>query len=523
MRTDKREYYDIIVVGSGIAGLYAALKASPFARVCLVTKGRLQDTNTWLAQGGIAAAVGDDDSPREHLQDTLAAGAGACNPEAVAVLVEEGPASVRELLDLGIPFDYEQGSLALTREGAHHKSRILHCGGDATGRVIQQTLQEKIRTLINVDIEENVFVTELLLHDGSVCGIKTLNGSALYAGAVILATGGLGQVYSRTTNPPVATGDGVAMAYRAGARVADMEFIQFHPTAFQGYSEDQTFLISEAVRGEGAVIRNVHGRRFMPEYHELAELGPRDVVARAILDQMKRQGGTPVWLDITHKSREFLQQRFPTIFSAAKERGLDMGQDWLPVSPAAHYAMGGILTGLEGETNLPGLYACGEAACSGVHGANRLASNSLLEGLVFAARAVHAIEKSGYSAYYPPRVRTVQTNTGKDIASEELRTHLRKRMFEDAGVLRSGEGLSALQDELRKTVARISENPLTQEVWELKNLLLVSQLIVAGALWRQESRGGHYRSDFPHEDSRYACRGSQARQKEGNSHAPIAV
>ncbi|MCR3921904.1 MAG: L-aspartate oxidase [Firmicutes bacterium] len=497
--------YDVIVVGSGIAGLYAAYKAADYGTVCVLTKARFNETNTWFAQGGIAAAIADDDSPAEHMLDTLAAGAGACNPAAVAVLVEEGPACVRELLALGTPFDQESGHVALTREGAHHKNRILHCGGDATGRFIQQTLQDKMTTLATVTMREYTFVTELLLDHGIVCGVRTLEGECIFAAAVILATGGLGQVYARTTNPAVATGDGVAMAYRAGADVADMEFVQFHPTVFHGSDEKETFLISEAVRGEGAYLRNKQGERFMLDVDPMAELGSRDVVARAIVAQMKQQDFAPVWLDATHVGDTFLQKRFPTIYQEAKSRGYELAQDWLPVSPAAHYVMGGIVSGLHGETSLAGLYACGEVACSGVHGANRLASNSLLEGLVFAKRAVNHISKRGKI----PSIRVCQetkiatSDTSIDLLT--LRGVVRERMFMDAGVVRSGDALAALLSELC-TLDQVLVGSANQNLWEVKNMVTVARLITNGALCRTESRGGHYRVDRPEVNPQLAAK-----------------
>jgi len=525
MRTrvdSKLSIFDVIVVGSGIAGLYAARKAAKFARVCLVTKGLLSDTNTWLAQGGIAAAIGEDDSPAEHLADTLAAGAGACNAEAVAILVEEGPRCIQELIKLGTPFDCDGEQLALTREGAHHKNRVLHCGGDATGRLIQQTLQEQLVSCPGLIVREHVFVSDLLVRDGAVCGVRTLSGETLYAGAVILATGGLGQVFSRTTNPAVATGDGVAMAYRAGARMADLEFVQFHPTVFHGQSEQETFLISEAVRGEGAVLRNKQGKRFMDSYHPLAELGPRDVVARAILAQMKKQNGFPVWLDITHHGQAFLQKRFPTIYEKARQRGLDLAKDWLPISPAAHYAMGGIATDLNGEASLPGLFACGEVACSGVHGANRLASNSLLEGLVFADRAVRVIEKKQQPLPVSlPSAKVQSSAIGRLAEAEKIRLLLRKRMFEDAGLIRDGQALAALQSELESFAKELPACGTYQGLWETINLLTVAQLIVSGALWRRESRGCHYRADYPNPDQAYGR--NLVTAKEDKLRAPIAV
>lgn len=515
--------FDVIVVGSGIAGLYATLKAVEFARVCLITKGKLQDTNTYLAQGGIAASIGDDDTPLAHMRDTLVAGADVCNPQAVAVLVEEGPQCVRQMLAIGTPFDYDQGCLALTREGAHSKNRVLHCGGDATGRLMQETLQQRIFEQKNVTIRQHTFVTDLVMHDGRVCGVRLLSGQCLYASAVILATGGLGQVYDRTTNPTVATGDGVAIAHRAGAQIADMEFVQFHPTVFQGESEVETFLISEAVRGEGAVLRNSGGQQFMSDYHPLADLGPRDVVARAILSQIKKGDNSHVYLDITQRSEDFLQNRFPTIYQMAKQRGLDMAKQWLPVAPAAHYAMGGIVTGLDGQSNLAGLYACGEVACSGVHGANRLASNSLLEGLVFAQRAVNAIKSSKQAKFVPARnIERAKPSTYLGHV-EETRQIIRRRMFADAGLLREGSKLLALRNELKCYGAEIPVQPVGQNTWELKNLLTVAQLIVTGALARTESRGCHFRVDYPQLNpalNRYA---GLNREREETDSASIAV
>ena len=518
----QRDEYDIIVVGSGIAGLYAALMASESANVCLMTKGKLQDTNTWLAQGGIAAAVGKDDTPSSHLEDTLTAGVGICDPVAVKVLVEEGPQCIEALLALGTPFDRKGGSLALTREGAHHRNRVLHCGGDATGRIIQETMQQMLLTRKSVTVVEHCFVTELLQLEGMVCGVRTLAGGDVRAGAVILATGGLGQVFSRTTNPSVATGDGVAMAYRSGARVSDLEFVQFHPTVFKGKTENETFLISEAVRGEGAVLRNSYGNRFMDDYHPMAELGPRDVVARAILEQMKVHDVPAVYLDITHAAQDFLQKRFPTIYSKAQEHGLDMAKDWLPISPAAHYAMGGIVTGLWGETSLPGLYACGEVACSGVHGANRLASNSLLEGLVFARRAVCDIKKKGLNVSQKVQMTQCDKWETGSAKTAVIRDYVRQRMFADAGVLRNGQTLAALDSELKNLTNTVAFGADVAG-WELQNLLTVASLIVKGALWRKESRGGHFRSDYPLQNSEFAQCHRPLNEKEDALCAPIAV
>lgn len=515
--------YDIIVAGSGIAGLFAALKASEFASVCLVTKGRLTDSNTWHAQGGIAAALGDNDSTAQHLQDTLAAGAGLCNEAAVRVLVEEGPRYVRELSELGVPFDKTGEGFALAREGAHSRGRVLHAGGDATGRLVQETLQAKVLLSKKITVREQTLVTELLTSADTVCGVRTLSGQVLRSKAVILATGGLGQVYSHTTNPSGATGDGVALAWRAGAEITDMEFIQFHPTVFRGRLEGETFLATEALRGEGAILRNARGERFMPAYHDMAELGPRDMVSRAIMEQMKKYPG-PVYLDITHRDADFLRQRFPTVYSLSLQAGFDLAGAWLPVSPAAHYAMGGVWTGLSGETSLRGLYACGEVACTGVHGANRLASNSLLECLVFAARSVRRIEQEGIDFTLPVKtMRETSLLTQRPARVASLRHRLRGMMFEEAGILRQREGLKQLEEFVSQQVTLLRGRPATREFAELQNLLVTAGLIISAAQARQESRGAHYRLDFPQSQETVNSGQGTALVRRGDSFAPLAV
>ncbi|MEW5921883.1 MAG: L-aspartate oxidase [Bacillota bacterium] len=494
--------FDVLVVGSGLAGLLAAIKAARFARVCLLTKDALYNTNTWLAQGGIAAALGDDDTPAIHLEDTLQAGAGLCNREAVKVMVEEGPRRIRELLELGVPFDRVAGQLAMTREGAHNRNRVIHAGGDATGQVLHATLQNRLLNNKAITVREYTFVTDLLTCEGEVVGLQTLRGETYRAGTVILATGGLGRVFLCTTNPEVATGDGVAMAFRAGAEVADMEFIQFHPNVFES-PKGEMILISEAVRGEGAVLWNSRGERFMDKYHAKAELGPRDIVSRAIVDQMNRQGSRCVYLDMTLRDPLFLKSRFPTIYAMASRYGLDPAKDWLPVVPAAHYAMGGVRTDLHGETNLPGLYACGEVACSGVHGANRLASNSLLECLVFTGRVVERLEKNGRNLPRAVQQKHKKSDEGsKNLSLEftrgkKLQEELRRLMFTKAGILRHAKDLLTAQRFLKEHAWLADAAPQDRATWELKNLFFLANLIVNSALMRTESRGSHYRLDYP--------------------------
>lgn len=533
MLYQKREHpyeFDLIVVGSGVAALFTAIKAARFCRVCLLTKDALCHSNTWLAQGGIAAALGDDDTPESHMEDTLNAGAGLCNPEAVKVMVEQGPRRIRELLELGVPFDQQEGRLAISREGAHKMNRIIHAGGDATGKILHTTLQNNLLASKAVTVREYTFVTDLLTHEEEVVGLRTARGETYLAGAVILATGGLGRVFLCTTNPQVATGDGVAMAFRAGAEVVDMEFVQFHPTVLQSRKEEM-ILISEAVRGEGAVLRNSRGERFMDKYHEMAELGPRDIVSRAIVDQMNRQGSRCVYLDMTLRDPLFLKSRFPTIYAMALQYGLDPAKDWLPVVPAAHYAMGGVRTDLYGQTSLPGLYACGEVSCSGVHGANRLASNSLLECLVFAGRAVERIENKGKILH--PRARTLrQKNSSagklslKLTEEKKLQDELRRVMFHKAGIIRNGRDLAAAQHFLRKHARFAAAVPQDRATWELKNLFSVANLIVDSALMRTESRGSHYRADYPQPDDAWRMRRliwTGKVKKENNLHAPLGL
>jgi L-aspartate oxidase len=493
--------YDYVIVGSGIAGLFAALLAKDHGSVLILTKGSIDECNTKHAQGGIAAPVGADDSPELHLQDTLAAGAGLVDEEAARILTSEATERIADLVRFGVPFDSSEGHVELGREGAHSRARVLHAGGDSTGEHIELSLSSLAR-MSAVTVKEYCLVEEILTEQGVAHGVQALdvrNGSRerFTARFVILATGGAGRLYRVTTNPDVATGDGVALAYRAGAEIADMEFIQFHPTALR-LPGVPTFLISEAVRGEGGVLRNEEGRAFMADYHPQKDLAPRDVVARAIVAEMTRSGADHVDLDVTHLPPEKVSARFPQIYRFCLDHGLDITRQPIPVSPAAHYMMGGVRTNTWGETNLRELYACGEVACTGVHGANRLASNSLLETVVFARRAVERTA-SGSEPEPLPAAETVSLPDpapGKNDAPPLDRAALQSLMWDDVGIIRSKESLSRARETLsawQSGFAATNDRPSH----ELSNLLLVGRLVAEAALLREESRGAHYRSDFP--------------------------
>ncbi|MBI2908149.1 MAG: L-aspartate oxidase [Chloroflexi bacterium] len=496
--------YDYVIVGSGIAGLYTALLARNYGSVLILTKGSIDECNTKYAQGGIAAAIGKEDSPELHMQDTLAAGAGLCDPDAVRILVTEAPERIADLVRFGVPFDTLNGEVALTREAAHSVPRILHAGGDATGEQIEISLSRLAR-MSNVTLLEYCLVTEILVERGQVRGVRALDErSSTYEDFecryLILATGGAGKLYKYTTNPDIATGDGVALAYRAGAEVVDMEFLQFHPTALR-LPGVAPFLISEAVRGEGGILRNVDNYRFMPDYVPEAELAPRDVVARSIVQEMKRTGSERVFLDVTHLPSSKVTTRFPQIFRFCFDHGLDITKALIPVAPAAHYMMGGVKTNAWGETNIAGLFACGEVACTGVHGANRLASNSLMEVLVFGSRILE-------------RTRSKETAPGPDYAGDgaalcacpppspslqvpPLRlTLLQSLMWDKVGMVRSGEGLKEALATLATWESCLGK-PLDRPYYELTNMVLTGRIMAGAALAREESRGAHFRTDFP--------------------------
>lgn len=512
-----------VVVGSGIAGLTVALHAvESGCRVTLVTKDVLEHANTRYAQGGIAGVMFDDDRLEDHVRDTLVAGAGLSDPAAVRLLVEEGPARIRELIALGVAFDRAaDGQYVKGLEAAHSYPRILHSGGDATGTAIEKALVARLRAS-EVRVIEHAFLIDLVMRDGRARGVELLVGDApttkgasavagrretVTADAVVLATGGAGELYAHTTNPSVATGDGIAAALRAGAEVRDLEFFQFHPTVL---AVGDSFLVSEAVRGEGATLIDEHGRRFTFDAHPDGELAPRDVVARAIARQMELQDGRPVYLDATGlrpteaERAEFLARRFPTIDRAVRERGLDWAKDPIPVTPAAHYLMGGVTTDLDGRTTIPGMYAVGEVARTGVHGANRLASNSLLEGAVFGARAGDVIAADAASGSWTRPAHLTQMapaalGAGRVVTGEQSafsRTALQNLMWEDAGLVRDEAGL-------RHAAAVIAawrtgfRHPVTEAQYEDENLVLVADRLIAAALTRRESVGAHYRRDAP--------------------------
>ncbi|MFL5577036.1 MAG: L-aspartate oxidase [Gemmatimonadaceae bacterium] len=481
-----------LVIGSGVAGLHTAWRASDHGEVVVVTKRTLFESSTAYAQGGIAAALGAGDSPELHRQDTLAAGAALCDRAAVEVLVEEGPARVRELQAAGAEFDLApDGRFKLGKEAAHSRHRIVHAHGDQTGAEVARTLIEKVKESPRIRVLETTRVLDLIVDGGRVYGARaSVAGRAaeIVADATVLATGGCGQVYRYTTNPQVATGDGFAIAHRAGVRLSDMEFVQFHPTALDT-PENPLALVSEAVRGEGAVLVNADGERFMPRRHRLAELAPRDVVAREIFREQQRTGR--VFLDARMLGAGF-QKRFPGIFALCRARGIDPARELIPVTPAAHYMMGGVVTDLRGRSSLAGLYACGEVARTGVHGANRLASNSLLEGLVFAERVARDMASTPAATDVPPKGRwTVPLLVDRgaaQVAADEVRTV----MWEHAGINRTAKGLRACLHRLDEIAARLPVGATEEQ-----NLLDTSRLIAEAALLRKESRGGHYRSDFP--------------------------
>jgi L-aspartate oxidase len=519
IRVQTSRVVDFVIVGGGVAGLRAAIGLAPAGHVLVLTKAEPAESNTGYAQGGIAAAFGGDDSPALHGADTIRAGDGLCDASAVAVLVENGPHAVRELIEWGARFDGDAGGRpALGREAAHSVRRVLHAG-DATGREIGRVLWDRVRGLPSVATVDHALVTEVLVQDGGACGVRYFDAAGrpheVRAGATLLATGGAGQVYSDTTNPAVATGDGIALAYHAGARVADLEFVQFHPTALNQPGAPR-FLISEALRGEGARLVNAEGAPFMTRYHPDGDLAPRDVVARSIVRESDTTGGM-VFLTLAHLDPAYVTKRFPTIAAMCGQIGLDLARDPIPVGPAAHYIMGGVDTDEWARSSVPALFAAGEVACTGLHGANRLASNSLLEGLVFGARAAEAMLQPPQAApLKPDRVRAdgswLMAMAVGPAPSSAAMSHqpfaladgspamsdVRTLMWRHAGLFRSREGLGAAVEILERSAT--GAPPATAAAYRHRNFVTVARLIARAALRRQESRGGHFRADFPARD-----------------------
>jgi L-aspartate oxidase len=496
--------YDYIVVGSGIGGLSTALMAREFGSVLVVTKGSINDCNTRYAQGGIAAAIGKGDSPQLHIEDTLRAGCNLNDEEAVRILATEASARIADLVQYRVPFDTLDGEIALTMEAAHSVPRVLHAGGDATGEYIETTLSRQVRAA-GIMVLEDFLATEILLEKGRTAGIRVLEcrtGSfeEFTCRHLILATGGAGQLFKYNTNPDVATGDGIALAYEAGAEIADMEFFQFHPTALR-MPGVPPFLISEAVRGEGGVLRNAEGAPFMLNYHPSGDLAPRDVVARALVSEMNRTGTDRAYLDVTHLPANLVTTRFPHIYGFCLDRGLDITARQIPVAPAAHYMIGGVRTNIWGETNVPGLFATGEVACTGVHGANRLASNSLLEAIVYSKRI---IERT--SGRVSPEALPLGTpddlslplgaRPGPDLFPAPGLAVLQQLNWDHVGIVRNAEGLDYAGEVLAAWQNTLPE-PTDQPSYEMKNLVLAGRFMAEAAALRKESRGAHFRSDFP--------------------------
>ncbi len=510
-------FTDVVVVGAGAAGLRAAceIAASAAASVTVITKGAIRDANTDRAQGGVAAVLMPErtgDSTELHVEDTLASGCGLADEEVVRITIEEGVERVRELIDWGAKFDRKDGDIHFTQEGGHRKPRIAHARGDATGHEILSVLAARVQAMPSIQVIEDAYVLDAITEDGRCTGLLTWRSHAglvaIWARAVVLASGGYGRLYRENTNGPHATGDGAAMAYRAGAELKDLEFVQFHPTTLY-IAGAERFLITEAARGEGGVLKDAAGVRFMPSYHPMAELAPRDVVARAILDRMNRTNQPMVFLDLTGIGREKLAASFPGILAICRRFDIDPVREPIPVRPGAHYTIGGVAADCWGRTTVPGLYACGEVAVTGLHGANRLGSNSLLEGLVFGRRAGRrALEDiAGLSEASRPPVLTIETGfRRRDLDILDMRRSLESLMAREAGIVRAGKPLA----DARRLLARWSDCVAEVEFgdpqgWELQNMLLVAQLIAESALWRRESRGAHYRDDFPDQDPAFAA------------------
>ncbi len=496
--------FDTVIIGSGLAGLTSAYYSSKFGSVAIVTKAELDISNSYYAQGGIAAAIADDDSPEQHMKDTLSAGRGLCDEDAVKVMVNEGKDRVLEFIEMGMQFDTANGKLVLGLEGAHSKRRILHAGGDATGKKLTCFILKKVKEQKNVTAFEYTTAVKLLKNNGTIAGVQALDFKSgrnmlFKTKAVILATGGLSRIFERSTNPHTATGDGIALAWEAGGRIADIEFIQFHPSALYVPGKE-AYLISEAVRGEGAWLLNHEGKRFMKEIHPLAELAPRDVVAYHIFKEIQKSEEDYIYLSLKHLDAEKIKARFKNIYLHLKELGIDLTTDMVPVAPAAHYMVGGIHTNLNAETNIRGLYVCGEAASTGVMGANRLASNSLLECLVFGKRASQSAAQLPWPQENLPAVQAIELNQTSEKAYLDSRNVISKQMMKSLGVVRNEAGLEEALQIFDGIINKYSSQKNDYNFLKIRGSATVCSLIAKGALIREESRGGHIRTDFPMEN-----------------------
>lgn len=525
-----KEYFDVLIIGSGIAGIYTALEIPPACNVAILTKETIDISNSVLAQGGIAVSLDDEDSPKLHFKDTLYAGAGLCNEKSVWILVNEAADNIKTLFKYGVNFDRNKSKkLSFSREAAHSKNRIIHAG-DTTGKEVCDKLTGVAWTRKNIFIKERNYAIDVITEDGCCKGVIAYNEDdgeykAYLSDIVICATGGYGQIYENTTNPEVSTGDGVCMAYRAGADLMDLEFVQFHPTVLQ-HPQNRSFLISEAVRGDGGILKNINGERFMPAYHELGELAPRDVVSRAIFSELKNTDSDHVFLDITFKDEQYLRNRFPNIYKTCLSYGIDITKDYIPVSPAEHYCMGGIKTDVYGRTGIRGLYACGEVACNGIHGANRLASNSLLEGLVFGRKIGeevtlliskiseeyrHKVDKldvkeyfvSENGNYYIDLNMKVETNrkAKEGIEPNDIIKSLKRIMTDNVGILRDEKGLTEALNIINEYYDIANDyKPTSLNDIKLINMITISKRVIQSCIKRKESRGAHYRSDYTNTD-----------------------
>jgi L-aspartate oxidase len=503
---------DFLVIGSGVAGLRAAIELSRHGRVCIATKGSPLESNSIYAQGGVAVALHEEDDVGLHFSDTIRAGHQLCREQATRVLVEDGPERIQELISWGTQFDKVDGKFAFAKEGAHSRNRVLRARGDATGNEIVRVLLAEARNQPTIEWLDHHFSVDLLVANGRCGGAVVLDEAteqliAIHSGAVLLTTGGAGQVYARTTNPPSATGDGMAMAYRAGVTLEDMEFVQFHPTALY-LPSSPPFLLSETMRGEGGLLRNRKGELFMSRYDSAGELAPRDIVARAIWSEMAATRSRHVYLDVTHLGGDFIKKRFPTIYTTCLRFDIDITEEWIPVSPSSHYFMGGIKTGVGGETSLTGLYAAGEVACSGVHGANRLASNSLLEGLVFGVRAAQTVvsqpgSSSGSKEMTAHLIQSLQGRGERTLEDlEKIRVSLRRLMWGKVGLVRTGDSLVNALGQISRWEALFERSPLRRGDLEVKNMIQVGRCIAEAALWRENSLGAHFRADFANHQGR---------------------